>query len=219
MKTINAIQKMRKNTARAIALALVCIFAQAKPADCAISAEETQGAYSDSFNYEKSQEYKRAIVALSPIIAEYPDAYTPNLRLGWLNYLRGKYDDSEKYYRNAISAAPDSIEAKLGCALPLLAAEKYDEAVDALNDVIKADALNYTANLRFAFALRMLKKHDDAISVSNKFLALYPTDVSFMIELALAYYAGGDTESATSVMWGAFVLSPDNATAKEYFGK
>lgn len=184
-----------------------------------MSPDDIQSAYRESFKDEKSKDYGAAINALKPVLSEYPDGYTVNLRLGWLNYLNEDYEASIKCYDYALSIIPASLEAKIGSTLPLLALEEYDDVADTLNQVIKVDPLNYTANLRLAYVLRLQKKYDAAIKASNKMLAIYPTDVSFMTELGLSTYAKGEKDAATDIMWNVLVLDPENTTAKEYFSE
>lgn len=181
------------------------------------SAEEVRKAYAKSFSSEKDQDYANAIKALSNVIKNYPDSYTPNVRLGWLFYLNGNYEKSDEYYQKAIDIAPSSIEALNGSMLPLMAMEDYKAVETAANQVFSIDPSNYLANLRYAYALRMQEKFDKAQQVAEAMLALYPTDVSFMVELALDKYGAGDKDGATETMWSAYVLSPDNATAKAWF--
>ena len=182
-----------------------------------LSAGDIRDAYKESFKYEKMQDYDNAMKAITPVYKAYAEGYTVNLRMGWLYYLKKNYANAIKNYENALTAAPDSIEAKLGASLPLLAQEKYDEVESLLNKVLKVDYYNYTGNLRLAYVLRLEEKYDLATKVAGKMLAIYPTDVSFMAELALDKFAKGDKTGAGEMMWNVLVLDPENVTAKEYF--
>ena len=77
--------------------------------------------YQSSYRYEQAQAYDDAVRALLLHYESRPQSYTVNLRLGWLYYLSGKYASSERHYQTAIKVAPDSLEAKIGYTLPLLA--------------------------------------------------------------------------------------------------
>ena len=185
----------------------------------AITPEEIQEAYHKSFNYEKIEDYENAVRALSSVIEEYPSGYTVNLRLGWLYYLLGKYANSIEYYQKAVQSVSTSVEAKNGLMLPLIAQNKYSEAASIAYQVVSVDYYNYYANLRLGYSLRMQKKYDQAAQIANKMLAVYPTDVTFMTELALVKYNQGDKETAGSLMWDVLTLDPENETAKNYFEK
>ncbi len=183
----------------------------------AITPEEIQEAYHKSFNYEQIEDYENAIRTLSPVLDEYPNGYTVNLRLGWLYYLLGRYANSIEHYQKAIQAVSTSLEAKNGLMLPMLAQNKYSDAAALAYQVVSVDYYNYYGNMRLAFSLRMQKKYDQAEQILNKMLAVYPTDVTFLTELALVKYNQGDSEKATKLMWDVQTLDPENETAKDYF--
>lgn len=185
----------------------------------AITPEEIQEAYHKSFNYEQIEDYENAIRALSPVLDEYPNGYTVNLRLGWLYYLLGRYANSIEHYQKAVQIVPTSLEAKNGLMLPMLAQNKYSDAVSIAYQVVSVDHYNYYGNMRLAYSLRMQEKYDQAEQILNKMLAVYPTDIIFLTELALVKYNQGDTDRATELMWDVQTLDPENETAKKYFAE
>lgn len=185
----------------------------------AITPEEIQEAYHKSFNYEQIEDYENAIRALSPVLDEYPNGYTVNLRLGWLYYLLGRYANSIEHYQKAVQIVPTSLEAKNGLMLPMLAQNKYSDAASIAYQVVSVDHYNYYGNMRLAYSLRMQEKYDQAEQILNKMLAVYPTDIIFLTELALVKYNQGDTEKAGNLMWDVLTLDPENETAKKYFSK
>ena len=180
---------------------------------------EIRDAYHKSYRYEKAQNYSDAIKSLAPVIAAYPQAYTVNLRLGWLNYLTGSFATSRTHYQAAIKAAPDSIEAKLGHTLPLVAQEKWEDVETIVKQVLRADPANYTANLRLAYVSRLQKKFDAAEAILNGMLVLYPTDISLLTELALIKLAKDDKAEAKRLFNDVVTLDPENVTAKAQLSK
>lgn len=184
----------------------------------ALDYQQIKKAYEDSYRYEKLQNYEMAIKALMPVYKEYPKGYTVNLRLGWLYYLWGKYRNSIEHYQIAMEVAPYSVEARLGYMLPLLAQGRYAEVEKVAYQILKTDYYNYYANLRLAYALRMQKKYDLASEVARKMLVLYPTDVQFLVELALDYIGMGQKDKGYSILWDVLILQPDNETAREVLG-
>ena len=80
----------------------------------ALTDEEIREAYYKSYNYEKIGDYRNAMNALSPVLKEYPKAYTVNLRMGWLYYLNENYADALKHYEASMKVAPAATEARLG---------------------------------------------------------------------------------------------------------
>ena len=185
----------------------------------ALTEIEIRDAYHKSYRYERSQSYADAIKALSPVVTAFPQGYTVNLRLGWLNYLIGSYATARTHYEAAIKTAPDSLEAKLGHTLPLMAQERYDEAEIAAKQVLRIDPSNYLANLRLAFAYRMLKKIDAAEDLLNRMLVLYPTDISLLTEYALIKVAGNQGVDAKRVFNDILTLDPENVVAKAQLSK
>ncbi|KHD05961.1 hypothetical protein PN36_10595 [Candidatus Thiomargarita nelsonii] len=177
-----------------------------------------QQAYHKSFHYEQTENYKAAIKSLLPVVRAYPKGYTANLRLGWLYYLMARYANSIAHYEVAIKTAPNAIEAKIGKLLPLLAQERYSEAEQTTYQILNTDFYNYLGNLRLSIALRKQKKTDLALEVVNKMLFLYPTNVSFLVELGQLYDQKGEKEKAAAVFRDVLVLAPENVTAKSYLG-
>ncbi len=178
-----------------------------------------QKAYHKSFHYEQTENYKAAIKSLLPVVRAYPKGYTANLRLGWLYYLLGRYANGIAHYDIAIKVAPSSLEAKVGKLLPLLAQERYSEVEQMAYQILNIDFYNYFGNLRLAIALRKQKKTDLAIEVVNKMLILYPTNISFLVELGLLHDQQGKVDKAVAVFRDVIILAPENVTAKNYLGK
>lgn len=178
----------------ALCLAAGCLIVgrqEARAATLPVAHDATiREALRQSSGFEKSQDFEKAIAAVLPLAAAHADDYTLNVRLGWLNYLDKKYDASEKSYRAAIEAAPQSIEAKLGLLLPLLADAKYQTAESVARQILETDPANYLANLRLAVALRLQLKLDEAQEIVESNLAKYPADVYFQAERASLSIAG-----------------------------
>jgi tetratricopeptide (TPR) repeat protein len=176
-------------------------------------------AYEKSYFYERIGDYKDAIRVLMPVYKEYPLGYTINLRLGWLYYLWGKYENSIFHYRRAVSAIPTSAEAKLGLSLPLMAQERWQDVEVLMYQIIATDYYNYYANLRLCTALDKQGKYYLEMVIARKMLALYPTSVPFLIALGRAYYNLKDYKAALETFKNALVLDPENNTIKDYIKK
>ena len=140
-------------------------------------------------------------------------AYSSELQLAWQCYTNGNYSKSVTHYQAAIQSAPQSLNAKLGCLLPLLALKRFGEAETAAGQILKTYSANYEANLRLAYALRMQGKLDAAEAVLHRALALCPTDVSLLLELALVKTARQQNATAKSLFLEVLTLAPHNAIA------
>ncbi|MCX6903061.1 MAG: tetratricopeptide repeat protein, partial [Verrucomicrobia bacterium] len=139
--------------------------------------------------------------------------YLSQLRLAWQCYTNADYSNSVAHYQAAIKAAPQSLEARLGCLLPFLALERFADAESLAGQVLKQHPANYHASLRLAFALRMQNRLEQAEEVLQRALALHPTDVSCLLELALVKLARKQDATARRLFADVLTLSPGNAIA------
>ncbi len=178
--------------------------------------KEIKRAYYTSYQYERRGEYAKAREALLPVYEKFPQGYTVNLRLGWLFYLEGHYRNAIKHYEKAVEAAPGAVEPLLGLSLPYLAQKNWKKVEELMYRVLKIDFYNYYGNLRLALALREQKKYRQAEAVCRKMLALYPTDVSFLTELALDLYLSGHKKEAQALFGDILILDPENTVALKY---
>ncbi|MFT4553747.1 MAG: tetratricopeptide (TPR) repeat protein [Chlamydiales bacterium] len=199
-----------------IGASLLAIFTLFSSTVFGLSNEEIQDAYYKSYIYEQLQDNGTAIDALTVVAQVYPEGYTVNLRLGWLYYLNKNYANSLHHYTIAMKASPDSIEAKLGYTYPLLAQDKFEQVESIVNKVLQADYYNYYGNLTLVYVLRKQEKYELAESVCRKMLTLFPTNTSFLVELALAVEETGDRAVASGIFGDVLILDPENPTAKTY---
>lgn len=176
------------------------------------------GAYQRSFDHERTESYQDAIRALAPVYEAYPNGYTVNLRMGWLFYLNGNYNNAVAHYDVAIAAAPAALEPKLGKMLPLLAQGRWSDVENVAYQVVSVDHYNYYGNLRLAVALRMQDKFEAAYQITLKMVGAYPTDLSYLVELAQVNHARDDTDEAARLFREILILDPENETARRYLG-
>ncbi len=196
-------------------LGLLFVYSHLQAQDT-LSYDQIREAYYRSYQYEKVQDYENAIRALLPVYEAYPRGYTVNLRLGWLYYLSGHYANALEHYSKAVQMAPAAVEARLGYMLPLLAQGRYPEAEQVAYQILSTDYYNYYGNLRLTYTLRMQQKWELAEAVARKMLTLYPTDVSFLVELGLIRAGVGASEEARAIFRDVLILDPENETARSY---
>ncbi|MBI4870691.1 MAG: hypothetical protein HY814_03900 [Candidatus Riflebacteria bacterium] len=191
-------------------------------ASCA-AAEPTEGqireSYYRSYSYEHALNYSDAIKALLVLRDAYPKGYTVNLRLGWLYYASGSHANALKHYEAAMKALPAAVEPKLGYLLPLLATSRYQEAEAAARQILQVDPANFLGNLRLVQTLRYQEKFEAAAQIASGMLVLYPTDVGFLVELALCKVGLEDAATAKSLFFDVLILDPENVVAKQQLGK
>jgi tetratricopeptide (TPR) repeat protein len=174
------------------------------------------GSYHRSYELERAERFQDAIRALAPVYDAYPNGYTVNLRMGWLFYLNGNYNNAVAHYEVATTAAPAALEPKLGRLLPLLAQERWADAEVVAYQIVSVDHYNYYGNLRLAIALRMQKKLEPAYQIALKMVRAYPTDIYYLVELALVQDARGDAAEARRLFGEILILDPANETARRY---
>jgi len=174
-------------------------------------------AYYDSYNYEKMGDYEDAIKSLMPVYKEYPNSYTPNLRLGWLYFLNKNYSNALMHYQKAATVVKSSIPPRLGIVNIYILQGKFDEALRFCGDILKTDYYNYYANLYLSQALIGKKDFQNAKAVVFKMLSLYPSDVLFLQKLATVYRLQNDLKSAAKVYEDILILDPKNVAANDFF--
>ncbi|MEO1927964.1 MAG: hypothetical protein ABGX26_04680 [Nautiliaceae bacterium] len=173
--------------------------------------------YYESYNYEKMGDYKDAIKVLIPLYNKYLNAYTVNLRLGWLFYLNKNYKNSIFHYQKASMSIPSSLEAKLGMMRVYYAMGDYSNALKIGDVILKSDYYNYYGNYYEVLSLVALKNYKVAEILVNRMLSIYPTSVLFLVELGKIYEL--TKRDAGKIFKNVLILDPNNVVAKEYFNK
>jgi tetratricopeptide (TPR) repeat protein len=201
------------------ALLVASIFLIAALLACDVYADDDwiRLAYHDSIAAEQVENYGKAIDAMLPVLRAYPEAYTPNLRLGWLYYLDGRYRNSFTHYEQAIKAYSASLEARNGLMLPLMAQQKYAEVEQQAYQVLNVDYYNYFANLRLATALLGQKKYKLVTEVALKMTGINPTSIEFLQLLAQGYAGLGELDKASATFADVAILDPGNQAAAAFF--
>ena len=151
--------------------------------------QDIKTSYFKSYDYEKMGKYSEAIKVLTPLFNKYPKGYTLNLRFGWLFYLNKNYNDALIYYKKASLLSPYSLDPRLGLIRIYLDTHSFDKAQTVSYEILKIDYYNYYANIYAIQSLIAQKKYDIATKITNKMLALYPTDISYLELLAVIYKA------------------------------
>ena len=174
--------------------------------------------YLKSYNYEQMGKYGEAIKVLTPLIQKYPNGYTLNLRIGWLFYLNKNYNDAIAHYKKAILINPYSLDPHLGLVKIYLDIQSYEKAQEKAYEVLKIDYYNYYANIYAIQALVAQKKYDIALKITNKMLALYPTNISFL-ELLAVIYKATNNKYLTKLYDDILILDPNNVYVKSHMHK
>ena len=181
--------------------------------------DEIQKAYLNSYNYEKIGDYKDAIKVLIPVYKKYPKGYTLNFRLGYLFFMNKKYTNAVSYYQKASLTLPYSFEPRLGIMRVYLTTGEYEKVTEIGYSILKRDFYNYYGNLYTIQALKKLKKYKDAIALANKMITIYPTDVTYLVNLAKIYEITNPDYAKTLYKDSILILDPNNVSAKLFLNK
>jgi tetratricopeptide (TPR) repeat protein len=170
-------------------------------------------AFNKSLSFEAKSDYENAMKELLNIYNDNKDNYLINLRLGWLYYNMGLYNESMIYYEKATNLQPNSIEAKVGLTLPLSKLEKWEEIKKIYEQILKLDPQNYTANLRLGQYYLLRGNYSEA----NKYLSVsyknYPSDYESNLSYGWTQYYIGNKKKAKELFFNTLMLSPNDSLA------
>lgn len=170
-------------------------------------------AFNKSLTLESNKDYENAIKELLNVYNDNKDNYLINLRLGWLYYNYGLYNEAVIYYENATKISPNSIEAKVGLTLPLSKLEKWEEIKNIYEQILKLDPQNYTANFRLGQYYLLRGNYSEA----NKYLSIshknYPSDYESNLSYGWTQYYIGNKKKAKELFLNTLMLSPNDSLA------
>lgn len=177
------------------------------------SPKELRMAFAESYRMEKAGDFTQAIKKLKSVYQE--DSYELNLRLGWLNYQSGVFDESIAHYQRALNLMPYSEEAKFGLILPKAAIGKWDEVINLYNQILE-NAPNQTIALyRLGMIYYGRKDYNKALSYFKKVVDLYPFGYKGLIMLAWTNYQMGQVREAKVLFEKSLLYSPKDLSALE----
>ena len=136
--------------------------------------ESVRSAFVKSYTYEANKQYEKASNELEHVYNA--NSYELNLRIAWLKYSSGSYNESVSYYQKAIELQSSSIEARLGIVYPLSAQNKWDEVLAQYHSILQIDNKNSLVNYRTALIYYNRKNYTEAKKHLDVVLQLYPFD-------------------------------------------
>jgi tetratricopeptide (TPR) repeat protein len=170
-------------------------------------------AFTNSYAYEKTKEYKNAI---SEILAVYDEkSYETNIRLGWLYYENGSYTTSAQYYAKAVALMPYSVEARLGYVLPEKALGNWDLVKAAYEAILKIDSQNSYANYNLGLIYYNNKDYQTAYTYLEKVANMYPFDYDITSLFAWTNFQLGKLSVAKVLFTKVLLISPGDTSATE----
>jgi len=172
-----------------------------------------QDAFENSYAYENSSNYTKAIDALRKVYDE--QSYEINIRLGWLCYKSGDHTESITYYTKAIELKPYSIEARLGYVLPASTLGNWNQVLNKYVEILKIDEKNYTANFRLGLIYYNRKDYAAAFKYYEKLANMYPFDYDAMHMYAWTNFRLGKVREAKVLFNKVLLIKPGDSSTLE----
>jgi tetratricopeptide (TPR) repeat protein len=178
-----------------------------------VNQEALEFAFAKSYQHEKSGDFSAAADDLKKIYDE--SSYEMNLRLGWLNYNAGLFDESIIFYSNAQKLKPYSEEARFGLILPLAALGRWNEVIDLYNKILEISPNNTIALYRLGLVYYGRKDYSKAQPLFKKVVDLYPFGYDGLLMLGWTSYFLGNYSQAKVLFNKVKIYNPNDASANE----
>jgi tetratricopeptide (TPR) repeat protein len=178
--------------------------------------ESLEAAFSKSYEHEKQGDFSAAADALKNIFNE--DSYEINLRLGWLNYNAGLFDESIIFYSNAQKLKPYSEEARFGLILPKAALGRWNEVIELYDKILEINPNNTVAMYRLGLVYYGRKDYSKAYPLFKKVVDLYPFGYDGLLMLGWTSYFLGNYNQAKVLFNKVKLYNPNDASANEGLG-
>lgn len=170
-------------------------------------------AFSKSYVQEKKGDFSASMDEIKKVYSE--SSYEMNLRLGWLNYNAGLFDESIIFYSRAQKLKPYSEESKFGLILPKAALGKWDEVIQVYNNILEINPNNTVALYRLGLVYYGRKDYKNAYPLFKKVVDLYPFGYDGLLMLGWTSYFMGNNNEAKVIFNKVKLYSPNDESANE----
>ena len=171
-----------------------------------------QDAFNESYKLEASGDFKDAANKIKEVYKE--DFYESNLRLGWLNYMAGNFNESIAFYQKSIALMPFAEEPKFGYVFPLSALGRWDEVITVYSQILENSSHNTKALYYLGTIYYNRKQYDKALTYFKRMTDLYPFDFDALYMYAWSNLQLGKKKEAKLLFQKALLNKPGNAEAK-----
>lgn len=175
--------------------------------------ENVLKAFEQSYAAEKEGDFRKSASFLSETYQD--NSYEYNLRLGWLHYKSGRFEESKTYYRKALALLPYSEEARFGLILPLAAKNEWNEVIGYYNQILENNPGNTVALYRLGLVYYERKEWSQAARCFQKVVDLYPFGYDGLLMLAWSNLQLGKTREAKILFNKVILWSPGDQSALE----
>jgi tetratricopeptide (TPR) repeat protein len=174
---------------------------------------DLEAAFSKSYEKEKDGDFSASMDELKKVYNE--SSYEMNLRLGWLNYNAGLFDESVIFYTNAMELKPYSEEAKFGLILPKAALGKWDDVIKLYENILEINQQNTVALYRLGLVYYGRKDYSQAQPLFKKVVDLYPFGYDGLLMLGWTSYFMGNYNEAKVLFNKVKLYNPNDKSANE----
>lgn len=168
-----------------------------------------------SVSEESIGNYGKAIKIIQELLRTDKRDYLVNLRLGWLHYLDKNYDESVKYYNEAVRLSDNSIEAMLGLTYPFSAQDDWAKVKDIYSSILDKDEYNYTANMNLGKIYFNSGSYLNSKIYFENIYENFPSDADANLYLGWSFYYLGDKSKAKDFFTNTLIVDSDNSSAVE----
>ncbi len=175
--------------------------------------EKAQKAFQSSYEAESKGDYTTAIQQITSVYKA--ESYEINIRLGWLNYVSGRFTEALPYYQKCIDMMPLSIEARLGYVNPAAALGNWAQVEKQYFEILKIDPMNTTANYRLGLIAYGRQDYETALKYFSKVLNLYPFDYDTALMTGWSLLKTGKLREAKIMFQKTLLIKPNDSSALE----
>ncbi|HPN26959.1 MAG TPA: tetratricopeptide repeat protein [Candidatus Cloacimonas sp.] len=169
----------------------------------------------DSYNAETARNYTRALQIMEDLNTSDPNDEFYILRIAWLQYLLGRYNDSLKNYQKSNNIFP-SLDAQTGILNCQLALGLWNDAHNQAEQILKKFSQNIVVLSKAAYATYMLQNYRATADYYQRIINISPWDMEARGYLVNNLYLAKDIENARKHYQILIKYAPDSAMAKEY---
>ena len=175
--------------------------------------EKLESAFAQSYVLEKNGDFSASMDELKKVYDE--QSYEINLRLGWLNYNAGLFDESIIFYDKAQKLKPYSEEARFGLILPKAALGRWNEVIDLYDKILEINPNNTVAMYRLGLVYYGRKDYSQAYPLFQKVVDLYPFGYDGLLMLGWTSYFLGNYNQAKVLFNKVRIYNPNDESATE----
>ena len=172
----------------------------------------------DSYNQENKGYYASALDVMMELQAA--DAKEPfyQVRIAWLQYLLGRYEEAIATYRKALGLM-ENLDARTGIINCLLSLGRYNEAIAEVDEQLKTHRQNPTLISKGAYAAYMKKDYARAVTYYQTMIAIYPWDFESRGYLVNNLFLAGQNEEGLRQLLLLKKYYPQSAIVEQYKDK